>query len=204
MTTGSEDANRGGAPDLQELLDAVPEDRLVACVPTHEALILHDGDRELGRIPLDGVADVSLLDDTSVQRTYPLGRFLFLGPLALLFPRKKMREAYRLNIQWKDPEGGFHFTYIRIPSRIMADHMLNMVELARNPGVRRERAEKALQARERAAVPVKVQPSAEPPPFVTCGNCTMEFRRADLPPGGKCPVCGHPLPFEGTQDRPSS
>jgi hypothetical protein len=93
---------------LQDLLDAVPADRTVACLPTHEALILHDGEKELGRIPLDGVVDVSLLDDSSVRRRPTTGRFLLLGPLAFLFPKTTIREAYRLCIQWKDPEGGYH------------------------------------------------------------------------------------------------
>jgi predicted Zn-ribbon and HTH transcriptional regulator len=198
MTTGSEEANQGSVRDLlQERLDAVPSDRVVACLPTHEALILHDGDRELGRIPLDGIVEVMLLNDTSVERSYPLGRLFFLGPLALLWPRKTIRESYRVSIQWKDPEGDFHFTYLRVPSRILADHMLNTIEISRNSEVRSQRAKKALQAREKAAILETVKPPAEVSPLVTCGNCTMEFRRDDLPPGGKCPVCGHPLETGG-------
>jgi hypothetical protein len=199
MNTEPGDPSKGEEPDLQDLLDAVPSDRLVACVPTHDALILHDGERELGRIPLDGVADVSILDDSSVQKDYPMGRLLFLGPLALLFPRKTVREAYRVNIQWKDPEGGYHFTYLRAPSRILADHMLDTITRSLNPEVRKERAGKASRTKAKIAVQEKepVPRPAEPSPYVTCPNCTMEFRRADLPPGGKCPVCGHPLKVDG-------
>ena len=155
MNHAAGETHKGNPKDLQALLDDVPSDRLVACVPTHESLILHDGERELGRIPLDGVTEVSLLDDTSVQRTYPLGRFLFLGPLALLFPRKTVHEAYRLNIQWKDADGDYHFTYLRVPSRILANHMLGTIERARIPDVRKELAEKAARARERTAVTTK-------------------------------------------------
>ena len=79
---------REGVPNLQDLLDAVPPDRTIACLPTHESLILHDGEKELGSIPLDGVVDVSLLVDSSIQRRYPIGRSLLLGPLVLLFPKK--------------------------------------------------------------------------------------------------------------------
>jgi hypothetical protein len=180
--------NRGGLPNLQDLLDAVPADRTVACLPTHESLILH------GRIPLDGVVDVSLLDDSSVQKRYTIGRSLLLGPLVLLFPKKTIREAYRLCIQWKDPKGDYHFTYIRIARRIMADHMLNALKRSLTPEVRSEQAQKVPKAKERAVVSEKEQQlSAETSPFITCGHCTMEFRKTDLPPGGKCPVCGRPL-----------
>jgi len=195
MNTVTGDINRGGVPDLQNLLDAVPADRTVACLPTHEALILHDGEKELGRIPLDGVVDVSLLDDSSVRRRPTMGRFLLLGPLAFLFPKTTIREAYRLCIQWKDPEGGYHFTYVRIATRIMAAHMLNAVKRSLTPEVRTELAQKALKSKERAAVTEKEphQRPAETSPFITCGHCTLEFRKTDLPPGGKCPVCGRPL-----------
>ena len=180
---------------MQDLLDAVPADRMVACLPTYESLILHDGEKELGRIPLDGVVDVSLLDDSSVRRRPTTGRFLLLGPLALLFPKTTIREAYRLCIQWKDPEGGYHFTYVRIATRIMAAHMLNTVKRSLTPEVRTELAKKAPEAKERAAVSEKEQHQrpAETSPFITCGHCTIEFRKTDLPPGGKCPVCGRSL-----------
>jgi hypothetical protein len=180
---------------LQDLLDAVPADRTVACLPTHKALILHDGEKELGCIPLDGVVDVSLLDESSVRRCPTIGRFLLLGPLALLFLKTTIREAYRLCIQWKDPEGGYHVTYVRIARRIMADHMLNVVKRSLTLEVRTELAQKALEAKERAAVPEKEQHQrpAETSLFITCGHCTMEFRKTDLPPGGKCPVCGRSL-----------
>ena len=88
MNTANGNINREDVHNLQDLLDAVPPDRTVACLPTHESLILHDGEKELGRIPLDGVVDVSLLDDSSVQKRYTVGRSLLLGPLVLLFPKK--------------------------------------------------------------------------------------------------------------------
>lgn len=183
---------------MQELLDAVPADRTVACLPTHKSLILHDGDKELGRIPLDGVVDVSLLVDSSVKRRPRMGLFLLLGPLAFLFLKKTTHEAYRLCIQWKDPEGEYYFTYIRIARRIMADHMLNTVNHALRPEVRAELARKAPAAKARAAVSEMEQHQrpAETSPFITCGHCTMEFRKTDLPSGGKCPVCGRPLPVD--------
>ncbi|NPU84786.1 MAG: hypothetical protein HPY65_09885 [Syntrophaceae bacterium] len=195
MSTATGETHKGSADHLQALLDEIPSDRLVACVPTHESLILHDGEKEIGRIPLDGITEVSLLDDTSVQRTYPLGRFLFLGPLALLFPKKTIHVAYRLNIQWKDPDGGYHFTYIRIPTQMLAKQTLNTVERSLNPEVRKDLAQKAAKARERAAASPRGQdrPSSEVSPFITCPHCTMEFRKTDLPPGGMCPVCGQPL-----------
>ena len=186
--------NREGVPDLQELLDAVPADRTVSCLPTHESLILHDGDKELGRIPLDGVTDVSLLVDSSTRRRPRMGLFLILGPLAFLFMKKTTHEAYRLCIQWKDSEGGYYFTYIRIARRIMADHMLNTVKHSLTPEVRKERAQKASE-KQRAVVSGKEQHPrpAETSPFIKCGHCKMEFRKTDLPPGGKCPVCGRRL-----------
>lgn len=187
--------NKGSVPNLQDLLDAIPPERTVACLPTHESLILHDGEKELGSIPLDGVVDVSLLDDSSVKRRYTIGRSLLLGPLVLLFPKKTIREAYRLCIQWKDSEGDYHFTYIRIARRIMADHMLNALKRSLTPEVRLELAQKAPKAKKRTSVSEKEQHQrpAETSPFITCRHCTMEFRKTDLPPGGKCPVCGRPL-----------
>jgi hypothetical protein len=187
--------NREGVPTLQDLLDAVPADRTVACLPTHESLILHDGDRELGRIPLDGVVDVSLLVDSSVKRRPRMGLFLILGPLAFLFMKKTTHEAYRLCIQWKDPKGDYHFTYIRIARRIMADHMLNTVQHSLTPEVRAVLARKASEAKGRDAISGKEQHQrpAETSPFIKCGHCNMEFRKTDLPPGGKCPVCRKPF-----------
>jgi len=191
----TEIGDRGIVPNLQDLLDAVPSGKTVACLPTHEFFILHDGEKELGRIPLGGVADISLFDDSSVQRHYTIGRSLLLGPLVLLFPKKTIREAYRLCIQWKDREGDYNFTYIRISTRAMADHMLNTLKRALIPGVRTELARKAPEAREQAAASEKEQhrQPTETSPFITCGYCTMEFRKTDLPPGGKCPVCGRLL-----------
>jgi len=195
MTTVNGNINGGGVPNLQDLLDDVPANRMVACLPTHESLILHDGKKELGRIPLNGVVDVSLLDDSSVQKRYTIGRSLILGPLVLLFPKKTMREAYRLCIQWKDPKGSYHFTYIRIARRIMADHMLNTVKRSLLPEIRAEAARKASEVKERAGIAEKEQHQrpTETSPFITCGHCTMEFRKGDLPLGGKCPVCGRSL-----------
>lgn len=181
--------NREGVPDLQDLLDAVPADRTVACLPTHESFIIHDGEKELGRIPLDGVVDVSLIVDSSIQRIYPIGRSLLLGPLVLLFPKKTRRETYRLCIQWKDPKGDYHFTYIRIATRIMADHMFNAVKRSLTPEVHTELAQKASKAKKWIAAEKEQRP-AETSPFIKCGHCNVEFRKTDLPPGGKCPVCG--------------
>jgi predicted Zn-ribbon and HTH transcriptional regulator len=185
----------GNTGSLQDLLDAVPVDRTVACLPTQESLILHDGEKELGCIPLDGVADVSLLDDSSVQKRYTVTRSLILGPLVLLFPKKTIREAYRICIQWKDPKGDYHFTYIRIARRIMAEHMLDALKRSLTTEVRADLARKAPEAKERAAVLEKEQnqPSVEASLFITCKHCGMEFRKTDLPPGGKCPVCGRRL-----------
>jgi hypothetical protein len=195
MKTVIRDINRGGVPDLQDLLDAVPADRMVACLPTHEALILYAAEKEIGRIPLDGVVDVSLLDDSSFRRLPTIGRFLLLGPLAFLFPKTTTREAYRLCIQWKDPAGSYHFTMIRIATRIMADHMFNAVKRSLTPEVRTELAQKALDTKARAVVSEKEQHQrpAEASPFITCRHCTLEFRKTDLPPGGKCPVCGRSI-----------
>jgi hypothetical protein len=193
MNTATE--YRGNASDLQDLLDAVPSNRTIACLPTHESLILHDGEKELGRIPLDSVFDVSILVDSSVQRRYPVGRSLLLGPLVLLFPKRTIRETYRLCIQWKDPNGDYHFTYIRIARRIMADHMLNAIKHSLVPEVRKELAQKAPRRKDRTTFLEKEQHRlpTEILPFITCGNCSMEFRKTDLPPGGKCPVCGQRL-----------
>jgi hypothetical protein len=197
MNTVTGDINMEGIPNLQDLLDAVPDDRRVACLPTHDAIILHDGEKELGRIPLDGIVDVSILDDSSVQRHLTIGRFLFLGPLAFLFPKTTIREAYRLCIQWKVPDGGYYFTYIRIPTRIMADHMLNTVKHSLTPAVRTERAQKAIETKEHSTCAEKEQHQGltETSPFITCAYCTVEFRKIDIQPGGKCPVCGRPLRY---------
>jgi hypothetical protein len=181
-------------PALQDLLDAVPADRMVACLPTPEFLILHDGEKELGRIPLDGVVDVSVLDDSSVERHVSIGLFLILGPLAFLFPKKTIREAYRLCLQWKDLQGDYHFTNIRTPKRSMADHMLDTVHRSLTSEVRKGIVQKVSNAKEGAAISgAPHQHPAETSPFITCGKCAVEFRKTDLPPGGKCPVCGHRL-----------
>jgi hypothetical protein len=192
--------NMGGVPELQDLLDAVPTGRMISCLPTHESLILHDGEKELGRIPLDGVLDVLLLDDSKVQKKYSIGLSLILGPLVLLFPKKTIREAYRLYIQWKDPNDNFHATYIRVSTRIMADHMLKSIKHALLPeGPHGKLARKAAKAREQAGVAEKLHKSpAEISSLVTCPQCTVEFRKADLPHNGKCPVCGHSLNFNAS------
>jgi hypothetical protein len=195
--------NPVGSPNLQDLLDAVPADQKVACLPTPEALVLYAGDKELGRIPLDGLADVSLIDDSSVQKHYTLSRILTIGPLVLLFPKKTFHEAYRLCIQWKDSEGGFNFTYIRIATRIMANHMLSAVQRVLTPEGRKKLAQTAPKTIEWESITEKEQRqlSAETSPFITCGNCTVEFRKTDLPPGGKCPVCGKRFNNDAKKDR---
>jgi hypothetical protein len=186
-----------GILNLQDLLDAVPDDRRVACLPTHDAIILHDGEKELGRIPLDLIVDVSLLDDSSVQRHITIGRFLLLVPLAFLFPKTIIHEAYRLCIKMKAPDGGYSFTYIRIPTQIMADHMLNTVKHSLTPEARTKRAQKRIEAKERATFLEKEQHQglAETSPFITCAHCTVELRKIDIQPGGKCPVCDRPLKY---------
>jgi hypothetical protein len=182
--------NREGVSTLQDLLDAVPAYRTVACLPTHEVLALHDGEKELGSIPLDGVVDVSLLADSSIKRRYPIGRSLLLGPLVLLFPKKTIRETYRISIEWKDLKGDYHLTYIRIPRRVLADHMLGTIKRSLTPEVRREFAQKVSKG---TVASGKEQHPAETSLFITCRFCTMEFRKTDLPLGGKCPVCGRRL-----------
>lgn len=194
---------QGEIPNLQDLLDAVPADQKVACLPTPEALVLYAGEKELGRIPLDGVADVTLIDDSSVQKHYTIGRILTIGPLVLLFPKKTFHEAYRICIEWKDPAGGFNFTYIRVATRTMANHMLNAVQRALTPEGRAKLAIKPPVAMERSAIPGP-EPAPRPAgtsPFITCGNCTVEFRKTDLPPGGKCPVCGKRFNGEAQKNR---
>ena len=197
MNSVTEDVHKENIPDLQSLLDAVPAERTVACVPTRDCLILHDGEKELGRIPLDGVVDISLLDDSSVHKRYPIGRSLLLGPLVFLFPKRTLREAYRLCIQWKS-DGDYLFTYIRIARRITAEQMLHSLKRALTPEFRSQPAQKAPRTREQNVVPdqeQRLRPVAAP--FITCRYCTMEFRKTDLPPGGICPVCGKALPALG-------
>jgi hypothetical protein len=197
MNSVTGDVHKGNVPDLQALLDAVPAERTVACVPTRDYLILHDGEKELGRIPLDGVVDISLLDDSSVHKRYPIGRSLLLGPLVFLFPKRTLREAYRLCIQWKS-DGDYLFTYIRIARRITAEQMLHSLKRSLTPEFRSQPAQKAPRTREQNVVPdqeQRLRPVAAP--FITCRYCTMEFRKTDLPPGGICPVCGKALPALG-------
>lgn len=180
-------------PDLQTLLDAIPAGRLAACLPGHDAIILHDGEKELGSIPFDGVIDVSLLDDSSVKKNYTITRSILLGPLVFLFPKKTIQEAYRLRIQWKDNQGDYHENDIRIPTRTAAEYRLNTIKSWLTLSGRKQLAENALKAKKQAAVSGKSeQPSrpVETSPFITCKGCNVEFRKSDLPPGGKCPVCG--------------
>ncbi len=187
--------NRGGALDLQDLLDAVPADQKVAILPTTDTLILYASEKELGRIPLNGVVDVSLIDDSTVRRRPTIWRFLLLGPLAFLWLKATIREAFRLCIQWKDSEGAYHFTHVPIATRIMANHMLNTVESSLTPEGRMKLDQKASKGRMMAAASAikQHQGPVEISPFVTCGYCRMEFRKTDLPPGGKCQVCGRSL-----------
>ena len=194
--------NRGGTPTLQELLDAVPADQKVACLPIPEALVLYAGDKELGRIPLDGLVDASVIDDSKVEKHYTLSRILTIGPLVLLFPKKTFHEAYRLCIQWKDSGGEFNFTDIRIPTRIMADHMLKSVQWGLTPEGRAKLSQTPPKTIHWKATTAKEQrkPAPETSPFITCGNCTVEFRKTDLPPGGKCPVCGKRFNVDAGKD----
>lgn len=186
----------GSARTMQDLLDAVPADRIVSCLATHEALILHDGEKELGRIPIDSVVDVLVIDDTTVQRRPTMGLLMFLGPLAFLFMKTTVKEAYRVSIQWKGGDDeGYNFTYIRMATRPLADRMLNSIKHALTPEARIALAQKATEAKKPDTVTDKAQSNrtVETSQFVTCGHCTMEYRKSDLPPGGKCPVCGRPL-----------
>ncbi|PKN68613.1 MAG: hypothetical protein CVU54_14200 [Deltaproteobacteria bacterium HGW-Deltaproteobacteria-12] len=193
--------SKGNVPDLQSLLDAVPAERTVACLPTRDYLILHDGEKELGRIPLERVVEVSLLDDSSVHKRYPIGRSLLLGPLVFLFPQRTLREAYRLCIQWKSDDD-YQFTYIRIARKITAEQMLHSLKHALKPEVRSQPAQKAPKPREQNVVPDQEQPLRSANAlFITCRYCTMEFRKTDLPPGGKCPVCGKALSGLGNDGR---
>jgi predicted Zn-ribbon and HTH transcriptional regulator len=181
---------------LQKLLDAVPAGRLVACLHDQNAVILHDGEKELGRIPLDGLLEVSLLDDSTFQTSYSAIKFFLLGPLAFLFPKKKVREAFRLHIKWKDNSGDHHENDIRVPTRTMAEYRLNTIQSLMIPEIREQLVQKAAKSREMLASsgkPEDQQPIVEPSPFITCAGCTVEFRKSDLPPGGKCPVCGKRL-----------
>lgn len=176
---------------LQELLDSLPADRIVACLPGGDAIVLHDGKRELGRIPLTGLLDVSLIDDSTVQKRYSAMKFFLLGPFAFFSPKKAVREAFRLHIEWKDDQGEYHENDIRIPTRGMAEHRLNTIKSLMIPEIREELAQKAAQARKKVAASGKTeQHIVEISPFITCAGCTVEFRKTDLPPGGKCPVCG--------------
>ena len=183
----------GKVQNLQERLDAVPVSGMIACMPTHDALILYYNEKELGRILLHSVTEVSLLIGSSVKKNYPIIRCLLLGPLVLLFPKKTIQETYRLCIEWRNTVDDYHFTYVRMQTRIMADHILNAIKRSLTPAVRSERVQQA-QAKQRAAGYGKMKQHPYPvkdSPFITCDNCTMEFRKSDLPPGGKCPVCRH-------------
>lgn len=188
-------ANKNDVLHLQDLLDAVPADKMVACLPGGDAIILHDGEKEIGRIPVDGLLDVELLDDSTVKRQIRWGIFSIVGPLAFLFPKKKICEAFRLRIKWKDTQGDYHENDIRIPTRTMAEHRLNTMKSLLIPEVREQLVQKAQKARALAATSEKKEQQhiAETSPFITCGGCTVEFRKTDLPPGGKCPVCGKRL-----------
>lgn len=194
METG--EIQGGDAYTLQGLLDAVPAGRMVACLHDHDSVILHDGQKELGRIPLDGLQNVSLIDDSTVQKTYSAIKFFFIGPLAFLFPKKTVRESFRIHIEWKDHSGNHHENDIRVPTRTMAEHRLNTLQSLMIPEIREQLVQKAAKARELLASsgkPADQQPIVEPSPFITCAGCTVEFRKSDLPPGGKCPVCGKRL-----------
>jgi hypothetical protein len=188
-------ANKNDVSRLQELLDAVQAGRMIACLHDHNAMILHDGEKELGRIPLDGLLEVSLLDDSTVQTSYSAIKFFLLGPLAFLFPKKKLREAFRLRIKWKDNSGDYHENDIRVPTRTMAEHRLNTIQSLMIPEIREQLAQKAAKARMLSSASGKQakQPVIETSQFITCAGCTVEFRKSDLPPGGKCPVCGKRL-----------
>jgi len=79
----------------------------------------------------------------------------------------------------------------------MADHMLNTVKHSLTPAVRTERAQKAIEAKEHSTFLKKEQQQGltETSPFITCGHCTVEFRKIDIQRGGKCPVCDRPLRY---------
>jgi hypothetical protein len=193
MKTVTGGIDRGGVTDLQDLLDSVPADRTVLCFSALDSLIFHDGEKELGRIPLDGVVDVSLLDDSSVQKRYTIGRFLLLGPLVLLFPKKVIHEAFRICVQWEDSEGSHHVTYIRVARRVMADQMLKSIKGSLSPDAAKPAAMAPKTTKPAVSEEEQSRRFIETSPFITCGYCTVEFRRTDLPPDGKCPVCGRPF-----------
>lgn len=181
------------APNYHKLPYDIPTSGIVACIPTQEDLILYHDEKELGRIPLNRVTDVSLIVDSLVKKSYTILRLLILGPLVILFPKKTVQEAYRLSIHWVGPEGKSHFTYIPIQARMVADHIIKTIKgsiTSEGPlqQVQKIKAKKIVTDHKKIELaPVKASP------FITCESCTMEFKKADLPSGGKCPVCGHVL-----------
>jgi predicted Zn-ribbon and HTH transcriptional regulator len=174
--------------DIQLALDAVPATSMVACIPTHEYLIIYASEEELGRIPLDDIVDASVFDDTVIKKRPTFGMLMYLGPLAFLFMKKTVHEAYRVCIQWKDGDD-YHFTNVQVSVRTIADRMVNTIKHALTPEARLELSRKVQDVKK----PVDTSQPESAELFVTCRNCSMEFRKTDLPPGGKCPVCGRRL-----------
>jgi len=180
---------------LQALLNDVLPERMIACLPGRNEIIFHDGDKEVGRIPFHSVLNIELIDDSTVKRQVTWIRFFLLGPLAFLIPKKIAHEAFRIRIQWKDEKGDIQKTEIPIPSKTIADYRFQNLQAWMNPDERRKMAEKAEEAariRKAAEMIMKREQPAmkESSPFITCRGCTVEFRKTDLPSGGKCPVCG--------------
>ena len=68
------------------------------------------------------------------------------------------------------------------------------------PEIRTKLAQTGHRNKERASVGEKEQHEspAETLSFITCRHCTVEFRKTDLPPGGKCPVCGRALKVDAS------
>lgn len=183
---------------LQKMLDATPAERMIAFLPGGDAIILHDGEKELGRIPFDQILDIELFDDSTAKRQTTWSRFFLLGPLAFFIPKKTIQESFRIRIRWKDHKGEYQENDISLPSKTMAEYRYNTLLSWKNPETRHQMAEKAKEAariREASELMMKQERARleAAQPFVTCRGCFVEFRRSDLPPGGKCPVCGKRL-----------
>ena len=77
----------------------------------------------------------------------------------------------------------------------MADHMFNFLKRMLSPEGRADFGRKAPEEKKLVAVSEKEQHShsSQTSLFLICGHCAVEFRKIDLPSGGKCPVCGQKL-----------
>jgi hypothetical protein len=75
---------------------------------TKDSYIFYSGEitrKEIGKIPIQAVEQISVEDKTSISQRVTLSRILVLGLFALAAPKKTEHKDFYLVIEWQDEKG---------------------------------------------------------------------------------------------------